>query len=164
MGQTKIMMDHFKKALGTGELQKAYRHLMDVFSSLQTALRENKEAQVQTGTLYHGYLDMTYLPVTTRVLRKKGMKVAVVFDYPKFQFQLWLSAGNRKKREKAILLLEQTKVLKDSIRIAKENPDAILEQVIHEPIDFEDTQGLVRSLVAETIRFTKYAGKMMERL
>ncbi len=120
-------MDDFRSQLARGGIQKAYRHIFEIFADLGNALKDGTAGTLHTNALYHGYLDMTYLPVITSKLRMNGLKIAVVFNYTSFQFEIWLSAVNRKKREEVFQQLSVKKWKKYKLVNIEENADAIIE-------------------------------------
>ena len=42
--------------------------------------------------LYQGYLDMTYFAVVPPSFKRRGLKIAIVFNYGAFRFEAWLAA------------------------------------------------------------------------
>jgi hypothetical protein len=64
------LMDEFKKAIRKGSIQKAYKYIFELFTSLEGELKCVKEKNITVNAIYHGYLDMTYLPVFTENLKK----------------------------------------------------------------------------------------------
>ena len=59
------LMDEFKEVLSNKNIQKAYQLIFDLFSDLKKELKNGNHKTISYASLYHGYLDMTYLPVTT---------------------------------------------------------------------------------------------------
>jgi len=47
------------------------------------------------GNVYQGYMDMSYFSVNTRKMKDKGLKIALVYQHEKGQFEAWLSPRNR---------------------------------------------------------------------
>ncbi|HOH08780.1 MAG TPA: hypothetical protein PLF89_14745 [bacterium] len=45
--------------------------------------------------MYQGYLDMTYFEFFPDKLKKCDLKLAIVFNYQAFRFEVWLAARNR---------------------------------------------------------------------
>lgn len=57
---------------------------------------ENNYPEYASSALYFGYMDMTYFAFTPLELKKKNLKVAVVYLHEQNKFEAWLGGGNRK--------------------------------------------------------------------
>ena len=86
-------LEELRRNLGEGSVPRAYLAIITYMSGLRTELAA-REGWSVTG-LYQGYFDMTYFPVVTPALKAHDLKLAVVFDYQAFGFQVWLAARNR---------------------------------------------------------------------
>jgi hypothetical protein len=146
-------MNDLKDQLSKGRIQKAYRYIFDIFTELGNEIRNNQNKVMSTTSLYHGYLDMTYLPVTTNILKSNGLKIAIVFNYSLFQFEIWLSAVNRKKRNEVLEVISQSKWKKYKTVQNNENTDAIIEITIKGINEFNDKNRIIPLITKETITF-----------
>lgn len=124
------LMSDFKVQLNKGRIQRAYRYIFDIFSDLTSALKRLDDKAISVNSLYHGYLDMTYLPVITGKLKENGLKIAIVFNYSSFQFEIWLSAVNRRKRKEVLDAIIVSKWRKYKTVENDANTDAIIEHKI----------------------------------
>jgi hypothetical protein len=88
-------IEEFRKQLEEGSIQKAYRALFSFLAGLRTHFVNKYGASAVSG-LYQGYLDMSYFALFPPALKRRGLKVAIVFNYDAFRFEAWLSARNRK--------------------------------------------------------------------
>jgi hypothetical protein len=147
------LMNDLKDQLYKGGIQKAYRYIFEIFSDVGTEIKNNQTIIINTNSLYHGYLDMTYLPVTTDVLKKNGLKIAIVFNYTLFQFEIWLSAVNRIRRDEILKTISQSKWKKYKAVEKKENADAIIELKINGISDYNDKNRIVSLIINATIMF-----------
>ncbi|MBP7461589.1 MAG: hypothetical protein KBA26_09900 [Candidatus Delongbacteria bacterium] len=145
------MMDDFKRHLNHGRIQKAYRYIFEIFSDVVNQFKEGQDKTISTHSLYHGYLDMSYLPVTTEVLKVNGLKIAVVFNYSSFQFEIWLSAVNRQKRKEFIDIITRSSWKKYKPVENDENTDAIIDITIKGIDDFSNKNGVV-TIIANQVR------------
>lgn len=94
MGEVREDLEELRQRLGEGSIQQAYKAIVGYMSGLRGRLGAAHEEWSVAG-LYQGYFDMTYFPVIAPSLKARGLKLAVVFDYPSFRFQVWLAARNR---------------------------------------------------------------------
>jgi hypothetical protein len=148
-----LVMNDLKDQLSKGRIQKAYRYIFDIFTELGNEIKNSKNKVISTTSLYHGYLDMTYLPVTTETLKSNGLKIAIVFNYSLFRFEIWLSAVNRKKRNEVLEVISQSKWQKYKTVQNDENTDAIIEIQINGINEFNNTNRIVSLITKETIVF-----------
>jgi hypothetical protein len=85
-------MQEFKNMLEEGIIQDAYQGLMDYFRRLKAQFAKTYPV---SGSIYYGYMDMTYFSLFPELLKSRKLKIAVVFVYETFQFEVWLSGANR---------------------------------------------------------------------
>jgi len=85
-------MIELRRQLGKGSIQRAYGALLSYMMGLRTHFA-NKYA---VSDLYQGYMDMTYFALFPASLKRRDLKVAIVFNYAAFRFEAWLAASNRK--------------------------------------------------------------------
>ena len=95
MGSLSDAMSEYRAQMQKGVIQQAYRGLMDYMSALKTELKAKHPDYQVSGSLYFGYMDMTYFAFTPPALKEKGLKIAIVFVHETFAFEAWLSAANR---------------------------------------------------------------------
>ncbi len=84
-----------QRQLEKRSIQKAYRALLSYMMGLRTHFVSIHGSPAVSG-LYRGYMDMTYFAVSPPFLKRRDLKVAVVFNYDAFRFEAWLAARNRK--------------------------------------------------------------------
>jgi hypothetical protein len=87
---------------------------------------------------------MSYFSLSTKSLKDKGLKIAIVYLHEKGSFEVWLSARNRDiaRTHQSILdrLSDEMKVFHD-----KNNQDAIAECILTCTPDFEDQALLINT-------------------
>ncbi len=89
-------MAEFKKQLEKGTIQKAYLGLMEYMMSLKNHFSSKYPDYSTSGSLYNGYMDMTYFSIFPRSLKDRDLKIAIVFLYDMFRFAIWLSGKNKR--------------------------------------------------------------------
>lgn len=146
-------MVQFRKQLAKGAIQRAYRGLIEYMMSLKTHfVNKNPDFSV-SGSLYSGYMDMTYFSLFPPSWRDRDLKIAIVFVYDTFRFEVWLSGKNQR------ILTEYWKVFTegnwDRSAIAPQGKwaDSVLEQVLVENPDFSDPDVLTRQIEHGTMKF-----------
>jgi len=77
--------------------------------------------------LYQGCFDMTYFALFPPALRSRGLKLAIVFDYESFGFEVWLAARNRALQRRYWELLKENGWSKHHLVEPAAGIDAIVE-------------------------------------
>ncbi|MDK2980204.1 MAG: hypothetical protein PWQ55_551 [Chloroflexota bacterium] len=153
MGSFAEAMQAYHRQLQQGDIQQAYRGLMDFMSALKTQLKTKYPDYQVSGSLYFGYMDMTYFAFTPPVLKDKGLKIAVVFVHETFAFEAWLSAANRGLLAQFAQRIDAAGWDKYRRVTPAQNPDAILECTLAADPDFSDLPALSARIEREALAF-----------
>jgi hypothetical protein len=89
-------MNEYRKQLEKGAIQKAYQGLMDYIMGLRSSLENKYPAYYVSGSVYFGYMDMTYFSFFPESLELRRLKVGIVFVHCKFRFEVWLFGYNKR--------------------------------------------------------------------
>ncbi|MFC1948600.1 DUF7000 family protein [Chloroflexota bacterium] len=133
----------YKKQLGKGVIQRAYQGLMKYIMDLRTHF-SNNFPDFAPGNIYHGYMDMTYFPISPKSLKSRKLKIAVVFNYDQFRFEAWLAGYNKQIQQKYWILFQESDWNKYRIPSAIKGVDSIVEYTLAENPDFVDLGGLTK--------------------
>jgi hypothetical protein len=148
-------MIEYRKQLKKGAIRKAYQGLMQYMMNLKNHFSNKYPDFSASGSIYYGYMDMTYFSVVPRPLKDRDLKIAIVFVYDSFRFEVWLSGRNQK------VLAKYWKIFTDSgwdrYTIAAQGKwaDSILEHILVENPDFSDLEALTRQIDEGTLKFIK---------
>lgn len=123
----------YQRQMELGNITKTYKGLIEYMMSLRTYFKNNYPEYI-VGSFYQGYMDMTYFPVVTTFLHKRKLKLAIVFNHSKTQFEIWLSAQNRDIQKEYLNLFKQKKL--DEKYFFSENSDSIIEMIVIENPSF----------------------------
>ena len=136
------LISEYTCQLQQGELQVAYKGILEFIGRLRAECIR-KHPDFDTGSVYQGYMDMSYFSLSTKLLKEKGLKFAVVYLHEKGAFEVWLSARNREIAKKYDFLLADSSVgmFHDST-----NPDAIVECTLASAPNFEDQAALMNGI------------------
>jgi len=148
-------MNEYKKQLEKGDIKKAYKGLMDYIMKLRIRFKNKYPDFLVSGSIYYGYMDMTYFAFTPELLNKKKLKVAIVFVHEKMRFEVWLAAKNKKIQEEYWKLFKASSWDKYQITSRIKNVDSIIEYVLVEQPDFSDLNTLTEQIEYETVKFIK---------
>lgn len=154
MGSLNGDIREYAAQLKKGSIQKAYKGIMAFMSELKTYL-EREHEDCASGALYFGYMDMTYFAFTPPELKKKNLKVAIVFIHEGCRFELWLAGNNRKIQAEYIELLSRKNTGRFKVSQVRPGVDSIIEMPIAGQPDFDNPEELKRSIETETMDFIK---------
>ena len=135
-----------------GIIPKAYKLIMDYVMQLKTYF-QNKYAQYPVGNLYYGYMDMTYFPIFSSILKKNKLKIAIVFMHATCRFEAWLSGNNREIQKKYSNIVKEANWTK--YRMDPNNPDSIIETTLVENPDFSDKEKLTKLIETSVLIFIR---------
>jgi len=140
--------------LSKGDIQKAYRGIMDFMSRLRTSLAARCPAYTVSG-LYTGYMDMTYFAFTPAGLKNRRLKIAVVYLHEQGLFEAWLGGANRKVQAEIIKHLAGRDT--GGYRLSQVSPgvDSILESVLVENPDFDKPAHLAAQIEEGALAFIR---------
>jgi len=146
-------MIEFRKQLKKGAVQKAYLGLMQYMMNLKNHFSNQYPDFSVPGSIYYGYMDMTYFSVVPGSLKDRELKIAIVFVYDTFRFEVWLSGRNQKVMAKYWKLFTESGW--DRYKIAPQGKwaDSVLEHVLIENPDFSDIEALTRQIEQGTLKF-----------
>ena len=80
----------YKAAFSSGELQKTYQDLVGIVQNLRTEFSKKYKSEFSIANVLHGYIDFTYFYLQNDYLKKKKLKLAIVFNHKNTNFELWL--------------------------------------------------------------------------
>lgn len=146
------MLD-FRNQLQKGSIQVAYKGLLDYILILRNHFAKMHPEFSVSGTPYFGYMDMTYFSVVPENLKQRGLKIAIVFVYETFRFEVWLAAVNKKIQTDYWHQIKQSGWNKYRIVPSTQGYDSIVEMNLVETPDFDDLPGLTRQIEARTLQF-----------
>ncbi len=139
------LISNYTYCLQQGEIQIAYRWIIEFIGKLRADFIK-KYPYYDAGSVYQGYMDMSYFSINTKSLKDKGLKLAVVYLHEKGDFEVWLSARNREilKRHETVvnsIISDNTTMFHDG-----NNQDAIIECTLVSAPNFEDQASLLDAI------------------
>ncbi len=148
-------IDEFKKQLQKGQIQKAYRGLMDYILGLKSYLKKKYPDYYVSGNIYYGYMDMTYFSFTPESLKQRKLKIAIVFNFDAFRFEIWLGGYNKQVQNEYWKLFKNSDWNTYHLVSNTKDVDAIIENVLVERPDFSDVDSLTKNIEKATLEFIK---------
>lgn len=148
-------MLEYKKQLEKGMIQKAYQGLLEYMLSLKKHFTNKYPDYSVPGSLYSGYMDMTYFSILPKSLKARDLKIAIVFIYDTFRFEIWLSGKNKQVLAKYWKIIKANHWDKYKIVEPVEGVDSIVEHVLIENPDFSDVEALTKQIDKEALKFIR---------
>jgi hypothetical protein len=146
-------MAEYRKQMEKGDIKHAYQGLMEYIMGLRTLFAKIYPDYVVSGSIYYGYMDMTYFSFFPKALKLRQLKVAIVFLHDTFKFEAWLAGSNKRIQTQYWKLFKD--ISRDGFRVPStiEGVDSIVESVLVENPDFGDLNTLTKQIEKGTLRF-----------
>ncbi len=146
-------MSEYRKQLEKGTIQRAYQGLMDYIMDLRSHFANKYPDYSVSGSIYFGYLDMTYFSFFPESLKLRRLKVGIVFVHRTFRFEVWLFGYNKGIQAKYWRLFKQSNWNKYHIPSTTKGVDSIIEGILVENPDFGDLDALTKQIEKGTLKF-----------
>lgn len=146
-------MTEFKKQLEKGMIQKAYQGLLEYTITLKNHFSNKYPEYSVSGSLYSGYMDMTYFSVFPKSLKERDLKIAIVFIYDAFRFEIWLSGKNKQVLAKYWEIIKQSGWHKYKAVEPVKGVDFVLEHVLVDNPDFSNLDALTKHIEQGSMEF-----------
>lgn len=147
------LMIEYRNQLEKGSIQKAYKGLMDFFGELKSHFNKKHPEFSTAGSLYFGYMDMTYFALFPETLKQRGLKIAIVFLHEQFRFEVWLAGVNKQVQGKYWKLFKENDWEKYPTVSSLEGADSIVESILVEDPNFNDPEALTRQIENGILKF-----------
>lgn len=162
MDSLQTYMQEYRAQLAKGMIQKAYKGLMDYMQELKTHFAKTQPTFSVSGSLYFGYMDMTYFAILTETLKRRGLKIAVVFLHTEFRFEVWLSGANRDIQAQTWQEFRDKGWNTYRLVADARKADAVMEHIAVENPDFSDLEALTGQIEWETLKFMSEVERFLE--
>lgn len=146
------LIEEYTNHLRQGEIQIAYKGIMDFLGKLRAEFVKT-HPHYDVSSIYQGYMDMSYFSLSTKSLKEKGLKIAIVYLHDKGGFEVWLSARNRDIAKTYSSVFNGSNSSYANVFHDNNNPDAIVESVLETAPDFEDQSSLIDNINKGVERF-----------
>lgn len=156
-------MIEYQNQLKKGIIQKAYRGLMQYFGSLRSYFKKNYPDYSVSGSIYFGYMDMTYFAFNPPLLKDRKLKIAIVYLHKEFRFEVWLGGYNKTVQKEYWDLVRERDWNKYHIPSSIEGIDSIVEYILVDHPDFSDLDALTIQIEKGTMNFVKDVEDFLSR-
>ncbi len=146
-------INEYRLQMKKGVVPQAYKGLMEYILSLRTHFANRHPHYSVPGSIYFGYMDMTYFSLLPEDLKERKLKIAVVFIHETCHFEVWLSAVNKQVQARYWDFFKQSGWGKYRVVPAIQGADSILEQILDDHPDFSDLDMLTKIIESGTVEF-----------
>jgi hypothetical protein len=148
-------MIEYKKQLEKGTIQEAYKGLMEYIMNLRSYFKTKYPDYFVSGSIYYGYMDMTYFSFIPESLKRRKLKIALVFIHEKFRFEAWLGGYNKEIQKKYWKLIKKNNWNKYHIVSTIKGNDSIIQYILVDNPDFSDLHTLTIHIENGILKFIK---------
>jgi hypothetical protein len=148
-------MDEYRRQLEKGTIQKAYKGLMEYISALRAHFQNSYPDYSVPGSIYYGYMDMSYFSIVPPSLKERGLKIAVVFIHEACRFEVWLAGYNKKVQAEHWAMIKDSGWEKYRLVPSTRGADSIIEHTLTADPDFRDLEALTARIDAATLEFIR---------
>jgi len=153
LGSFNENMLEYRKQLEKGTIKEAYRGLMDYIMELRSYFEKKYPDYFVSGSVYFGYMDMTYFSFFPESLKLLKLKVAIVFVHDTFRFEVWLAGYNKQVQTKFWKLFRESGWNQYCIPSTTKGVDSIIEGILVDNPDFSDLDTLTKQIETGTLKF-----------
>ena len=146
-------INEYRKQIENGSINKAYKGLMEYMLSLRTHFKHKYPDYFVSGSIYFGYMDMTYFAFYPKSLGRRKLKVAIVLIHESMRFEVWLAGRNKQSQSKYWKVFKESNWNKYRIAPTIKGSDSILEYTLAENPDFNNLGKLTKKIESGTMKF-----------
>jgi hypothetical protein len=148
-------VNEYRKQLGRGYIKEAYKGLMGYITDLKLYLKNKYPDYFISGNVQYGYMDYTYFYFFPKSLKKRNLKIVVLFIHNTFTFQVWLAGYNKNVQKKYWGLFKESNWNKYHVAPNSKDVDYIVDYTLVENTDFRDLDALTKQIEKGTLNFIK---------
>ena len=155
MGSFQTSVNEYRKQLQKGVIQKAYKGLLEYMLELRTYFKNKYPDHFVSGSIYEGYMDMTYFSFIPESFKQRKLKIAIVLIHKTCRFEVWLAGYNKQVQAETWKMIKESGWDQYPLVQSLEGVDAILEHVLVDEPDFDDLESLTRQIESGTLKFIR---------
>jgi hypothetical protein len=146
-------INEYRKQIEKGSINKAYKGLMEYILTLRTYFKNKYPDYFVSGSVYFGYMDMTYFSFYPKSLGRRKLKIAIVLIHESMRFEVWLAGYNKQVQSKYWKIIRESSWNKYHIVPTTKGADSILEHILVDDPDFRDLDKLTKQIERGTMKF-----------
>jgi len=136
-----------------GVIPRAYRGIMEYMLGLKAYLQAEYPEYNVSGSIYFGYMDMSYFSFFPDSLQHRKLKTGIVFIHETCQFEAWLFGVNKQVQKQYWQLIKDSGWNQYPLVVTIRGEDAILKHVLTENPDFDDMDAVTEQIEIGVVKF-----------
>lgn len=143
----------YKQQMQLGVIPRAYRGIMEYMLGLKAYLQAEYPAYNVSGSIYFGYMDMSYFSFFPDSLKQRNLKTGIVFIHDTCQFEAWLFGVNKKVQKQYWQLIKDSGWNQYPLVATLRGEDAILTHVLTANPDFDDLDDVTEQIEIGMVKY-----------
>ncbi|MFC2010005.1 DUF7000 family protein [Chloroflexota bacterium] len=148
-------IQEYKKQLEKGYIKQAYKGLMEYIMNLRTHFKNKYPDYFVSSNIYYGYMDMTYFSFIPESLKRRKLRIAIVFIHETLTFEVWLAGYNKNIQKQYWELIKGSNWKKYHVVPTTRGVDSIIDHVLVDNPDFSDLDTLTEQIEKGTLNFVR---------
>lgn len=144
-------IEEYHKQLKAGSIQKGYLGLIMYINTLKNHFENKYQDGFVVGNVNQGHMDVSYFSFTPESLKRKKLKVIILFDHEQFYFEVGLVGQNKQIQEKYWKMFSGKNTKKYIIPPTAQ--DCVVKTALVEKPDFDDLISLTQLIDKGTMKF-----------
>jgi len=153
----------YRAQLEKGAIQAAYKGLMDYIMTLRTHVKNTHPECGVSGSLYYGYMDMTYFACVPHFFKQRKLKIAIVFLHEAWRFEVWLAGANKQVQETYWTWFREHEWTTYPLVPTTKGADAILEHIVVDNPDLRHVEVLTTTIESGVLAFIQEVERFLSQ-
>jgi hypothetical protein len=146
-------LKEYRKQVEKGYIQKAYMGLMEYIMDLRNYFKNKYSDYFVSGSIYYGYMDMTYFAFSPESIKQRNLKIGIVFIHDTFRFEVWLAGFNKRVQQRYWGLFKESNWNIYHIAPTIKGVDYIINYTLVDNPNFGDLDALTKQIEKGTLKF-----------
>lgn len=148
------MSDNSKNNSRITENSFVNKELSRFMKALKNHFRKYYIDDYYIGSIYDGIDTISYFPFTPKDLKTHKLKIAIVYNYQKMCFEIWLAGQNKQIQKRYWEIFKDSDWNKYHIPTSISDGFSIVDDILIEDPNFNDFDSLIEQIESKTLRFT----------
>jgi AraC family transcriptional regulator len=147
------MINKTKNTRQESEIHFIHKDVGRFMKALNSHLNKHYWEDYQIGSIYDGIDTITYFPFTPKDLKPHKLKIALVYNYQKKCFEIWLTGQNKQIQKKYWEIFKDSDWNKYHIPESLSDGFSIVDDILVEDLGFDDFDALIEQIESKSLKF-----------
>ena len=143
----------YKKQLAKGDIKKVYQGIIYFLMKFRLHMQKKYPELHVTSSINQGIMDVSYFAFSSDFLKKRKLKIVLLFKHDSISFEAWLCGFNKKIQQKYWEFIKASGWDKYRIADSLAGNYSIIEHLLNESPDFDNQDGLMEQMEDGIIQF-----------